>query len=574
MSTARLGAARREERFPSAFGREPVRTPNIDTRELEKRVADMQHDGSDGDYARHAISRRQLLARGTALGGAVLGGSLLSACGASSSGATSTASATPKRGGVLKLGISGGGSSDTLDPIQAVSNIDYYRADALFECVYWYDTDFNLRPQLAEWCTPNHDATVWDVRLRSGIEFHNGKTLTADDLLFTLRHIFKVPFSGLSSHFGVVDLKGIKKLDTYTLRIPLKYPFSVFPDQFGSMQLIPVGFDPHHPVGTGPFMFKSFEAGRQSTFVRNPNWWGSFWNMKGTPYLDELQMIDLADDTARVNGLLSGQVDAIDDVPFGQATSLKGQGLNLFNVATGNWRPFTMRVDVPPFNDVRVRQAMRLIVDRQQIIDQALAGYGTLGKDLYSPRDPAYISFNAPQRQQDLEQAKSLLKQAGQEDLRIQMTTSQLLGGIVEASSVFVTQAKQAGVTISLSQVDPDTFFGKNYLKWPFAVDWWTPLKYLDQAVIADGPQSVTNETHWNNPAFSNAYYAALKETDAAKREPYEHEMMQLQYDQGGYIIWGFANTLDAYSNKVKGLIPTVWGQDFSDSAFWRLWLA
>jgi peptide/nickel transport system substrate-binding protein len=217
---------------------------------------------------------------------------------------------------------------------------------------------------------------------------------------------------------------------------------------------------------------------------------------------------------------------------------------------------------------------MRLIVDRQQIIDQALAGYGTLAKDLYSPQDVAYKSFNGPQREQDIEQAKSLLKQAGQEDLRVQMTTSQLLGGIVEASSVFVTQAKQAGVTISLSQVDPDTFFGKNYLKWPFAVDWWTPLKYLDQAVIADGPQSVTNETHWNNPAFSSAYYAALKETDPAKRVPYEHEMMQLQYDQGGYIIWGFANTLDAHSSRVKGLIPTVWGQDFSDSAFWRLWLA
>jgi peptide/nickel transport system substrate-binding protein len=529
----------------------------------------------DGLHAVRGLSRRELLRRSAAGAGVLLGGSVLAACGATTTTAASTASAgPPKRGGTLRLGISGGGQSDTVDPIQAVSNMDYERAAALFDYLYWPDDQFVIRPQVAESATPNKDASVWDVRLRAGIEFHNGKTVDAEDLIFTIQRIFKVSYSGLAGRFQVVDLAGMRKLDKLTVRIPLKYSFSIFPNQLMELPMLPVGFDPSHPVGTGPFMYKSFQAGRQSLFERNPNWWGGFWQVKGTPYLDAVQMIDLADDTARVNALIANQVDAIDSVPFGQAPALKAQGVELFNVPTGNWRPFTMRIDVPPFNDVRVRQAMRLIVNRPQMIDQALDGYGTLGNDLYSPQDPIYKSFHVPQREQDLEQAKSLLRQAGQSDLRVQLTTSAIEAGIVEASTVLVTQAKQAGVTINLSQVDPDTFFGRNYLKWPFAVDWWTPLKYLDQAVTADGPNAKYNETHWSSPEFSRNYYAALKEVDPAKRVPYEHEMMRLQYEEGGYIIWGFINTLDAHSSKVKGMIPTVYGQDFSDSEFWRLWLA
>jgi len=534
----------------------------------------MRHERLEPVSDNPLLSRRDLLRTGIAAGGALAAGSMLAACGSGASAVTAPTGGTPKRGGVVRLGMSGGGSSDTLDPIQAVSNIDYYRAAALFDYAYYPDTDFVIQPQLASEAVPNADGSVWTVRLRSGIEFHNGKTLGAEDLAFTLRHIFRVPYSGLTGRFAMVDLNGLKQVDKLTLRVPLKYPFSIFPNALAELLVVPVGFDETKPVGTGPFMFQSFQAGRQSTFVRNPNWWGGFWGATGTPYVDALQLIDLDDDTARVNSLLAGQVHGIDAVPFGEASSLKAQGQVLFNVPTGNWRPFTMRIDVPPFNDVRVRQAMRLIVNRQQMVDQALAGYGRIANDLYSPEDPAYISFDAPQREQDLEQARSLLRQAGQSDLRVRLVTSPIQAGVVEASTVLVTQAAQAGVTIALDQVDDDTFFGNNYLKWPFAVDWWTPTKYLDQAVVADGPNSAYNETHWSNPVFSQNYYAALKQTDAAKRVPYEHEMMKLQYDEGGYIIWGFVNTLDAHSPNLRGLIPTKWGQDFSDSEFWRLWLA
>jgi peptide/nickel transport system substrate-binding protein len=521
------------------------------------------------------LSRRELLWRGGAFGGAVaLGVPLLAGCDSGDQATGSAAAETPKRGGVLRLGISGGGSSDTLDPLAATTNMDYQRAAALFDYAYWPNDDFVIQPQVVEEATPNGDATVWTVRLRDGIEFHDGKTLDADDLIFTIQRIFTLDFSGLAGRFAVVRRGDMQKVDGRTVRIPLKQPFSIFPNQLAQLPLVPVGFNPKKPVGTGPFKFKSFTAGQESTFVRNPNWWGGFWNVKGTPYIDELRMINFDDDSARVNALLSGQVEAIDQVPFGQAKVIEGQGFELFNVSTGNWRPFTMRVDAPPFDDVRVRQAMRLIVDREQMIEQALSGFGKVGNDLYSPQDPVYRSADIPQREQDLDQARSLLRQAGREDLRVELVTSPIQAGVVEASTVLASQAKEAGVTIDIRRVDSGTFYGDNYLKWPFAVDWWTPLPYLDQAVTADGPTAEYNETHFKDPEFKKLYYEALRETDKGKRDDLQHEMMRVQHERGGYIIWGFVNTLDAHSKKVRGMKPTAYGQDFSDSGFWKLWLA
>jgi peptide/nickel transport system substrate-binding protein len=522
-----------------------------------------------------SLSRRELLLKGSALGAVTVGAPLLSGCfGGDESTGAATAGDQPKRGGVLRLGISGGGSTDTLDPLAATTNMDYQRAAALFDYAYWPNDDFVIQPQLVQESTPNEDGSEWTVRLRDGIEFHNGKTLDADDLIFTIQRIFEVEFSGLSGRFAVVDVKGMRKLDKRTVRIPLKRPFSIFPNQLAQLPLVPVGFDPKKPVGTGPFKFQSFKAGQESTFVRNPNWWGGFWNVKGTPYIDELRIIDFADDSARVNALLSNQVDAIDAVPFGQTRVIESQGFELFNVATGNWRPFTMRVDVAPFDDVRVRQAMRLIADRKQLIEQALSGFGTLGNDIYSPQDPVYASADIAQREQDIEQAKSLLRQAGHDGLDLELVTSPIQAGVVEASTVFASQAKEAGVNVSIRRVDSATFYGDNYLKWPFAVDWWTPLPYLDQAVTADGPNAAFNETHFDDPEFTKLYNDALRETDEAKRVDFQHEMMRIQHERGGYLIWGFANTIDAHSKQVRGMVPTKYGQDFSDSGFWKLWLA
>src|SRR3712207_4538313 len=160
-----------------------------------------------------------------------------------------------------------------------------------------------------------------------------------------------------------------------------------------------------------------------------------------------------------------------------------------------------MRVDASPFDDVRVRQAFRLIVDRQQMVDQVLSGQGRIANDLYAPYDPAYAD-DLPQRRQALEQARSLLRQAGREDLRVELVTEPVFQGIVEAAQVFAEQAKGAGVNVRLRRVDSGTFYGDNNLKWPFAQDFWATRTYLSQVAQGDLPNSPFNETHWENAEF------------------------------------------------------------------------
>ena len=146
-----------------------------------------------------------------------------------------------------------------------------------------------------------------------------------------------------------------------------------------------------------------------------------------------------------------------------------------------------MRVDQAPFDDVRVRQAFRLIVDREQMVQQVLSGHGSVANDLYARYDPVYAS-DLPQRQQDLEQAKSLLKQAGREGLSVELVTAPVFQGIVEAAQVFAEQAKGAGVNVKVRKVDSGTFYGDNYLRWPFAQDFWASRVYLSQVAQGDLP--------------------------------------------------------------------------------------
>jgi peptide/nickel transport system substrate-binding protein len=345
----------------------------------------------------------------------------------------------------------------------------------------------------------------------------------------------------------------MKKIDNLTVRIPLKFPNATFPDDIGQYfnGIVPVGYDPKNPVGTGAFKYQSFTPGQQSVFVKNPNYWDT-----GKPHVDQLTIIDFPDNTARVNALLGGQVDAIDNLPTGQIAQVEGNSsLKVLIAQTGEWQPFTMRVDSPPFNDVRVRQAFRLIVDRRQMVEQVLSGQGRIANDMYAPFDPAYAS-SFPQRQQDLAQAKSLLKQAGHSSLTVELVTADVFQGVVAAAQVFAQQASGAGVKVNVRKLDTGTFYGDNYLKWTFAQDFWATRMYLPQVAQGSLPTSPFNETHWNDPTFIKLINQARAEIDDTKRKAILQDAQKLEYDNGGYIIPYFSNQIDAYSAKLTGFVP------------------
>jgi peptide/nickel transport system substrate-binding protein len=516
-----------------------------------------------------AVTRRDVL-RGALAGGVLLAtGNALAACGGDDDGGGQQGTPAQSQGklrtgGSLRVGATGGGAKDTIDAHRPTVDTDIMRCWNLYESLAVRSPDFSeLEMLLAESIEAEKSPKQWTVRLKQGITFHNGKPVTADDVIFSLKRILdpKDPKVGAAS-ISYIDQKQLKKLDDRTVRITLEFANAGFPDDLGQYfnAIVPTDYDVENPVGTGPFQYKSFTPGQQSEFTKFADYWED-----GKPYVDSLTIIDFPDDTARVNALLGGQVEVIDNLPAAQIQSVKSNpNFRVLSSETGAWQPFTMRVDQAPFDDVRVRQAFRLMVDREQMVQQVLSGQGSVANDLYARYDPMYAS-DLPQRAQDLEQAKSLLKQAGREGLSVELVTAPVFQGIVEAAQVFAQQAKGAGVDVKIRKVDSGTFYGDNYLKWTFAQDFWASRVYLSQVAQGDLPDSPFNETHWKDPKFLDLIQQARAEVDEGKRKDILHEAQTIQYEQGGYIIQYFSNIIDAYSSKLGGFVEAKCGFPFGN---------
>jgi peptide/nickel transport system substrate-binding protein len=501
----------------------------------------------------NAFSRRTLFKAGALAVAAVGGADLLAACGGGSGGG---GGGKAQSGGTLIHGATGGSAKDTLDAHRPVQNADIARCFQLYEPLLYWDDQYKVQSAVAESVEPSADAMSWTIKLRKGVTFHNGKDVTPEDVLFTLQRVAgKTPTSGGVALAPIIDFNNTKKVDASTVVIKLKTPYAVLQYLLAeyTVGVVPEGYDPKNPVGTGPFKYKSFSPGKNSVFVKYDDYWGD------KAHVDEVQIQDFSDPSAQVNALQAGQIQTMDNLPYNLIKTVQGQGGQIVEAESGAWVPFTMRVDVKPFTDVRVRQAMRLICDRQQMIDNALSGKGRLGNDLYAPFDPAYAK-DLPQREQDIDQAKSLLKSAGQDGLQVQLFTGDDIGSVAPATAaLFVQQAKQAGVDVKVVKKNP--FYGDDYLSYPFAQDFWNTRNYLPQAAVGVLKGGTYNETHWDKapeyPKFAGLIAAAAKEIDETKRNSILQDAQKIEYDSGGYIIWGFRTQVDAVSQKVQGLKPS-----------------
>jgi peptide/nickel transport system substrate-binding protein len=496
-------------------------------------------------------------------------GPFVSACGGSETDGDASASPTAgaSKGGSLRVGIVGGSAKDTADPHRASYEPDIAIQYQMYDGLTAFDTDAMVVNHLAEEITPNDDGSVWMCRLKSGLTWHDGKPVTADDVVYTFERIVdpEDPKTGVSSLAGL-NPGGTVKIDDLTVEFRMDPPNVLLTEglAFRGSQLVPVDFDPKNPIGCGPFKLTGFKPGERFTFAPFAEYWD------GSPWVDELAIIEFADDTARVNALQSGEVEAISNLPTSQAKVVESTtGLLLLNAETGAWRPFTMRIDVKPYSDVRVRQAFRMIVDRQQMIDQAYSGFGAVGNDMYAPFDPG--TPDLPQRMQDIEQAKSLLKAAGYDNnLTVELVTSAGALGAdeVAAAQVFAEQAKAAGVTVKVKKTDSGVFYGDEYLSWPFAQDFWYTRNYLSQAGQATMPGAPYNETHWKNDKWLAIVKEAYGTVDDAARNELIGQAQEIEFNEGGYIIWAFRNQVDAGSERVSGLKTSKLGVPLGNFGF------
>ncbi|MFF8713296.1 ABC transporter substrate-binding protein [Streptomyces sp. NPDC015184] len=485
---------------------------------------------------------------------------------------TAKAGGRPRRGGRLRAAFAGGGASETLDPHLANLFADVARAKALFDKLADHGPDLSARPRLAARWESGAGLDRWKVTLREAV-FHDGRPVTADDVLYSYRRIAdpKRAFRARAS-LEPIDLGASRALDARTVEFVLRRPTAEFPNvlaAFGAY-IVPEGeqdFD-HEPVGSGPFRFVSFAPGKSAVLRRNEDYWD------GAPYLDELEFVVANEESARVNALLGGQIEYAHELAPTTARAHEGGGrIEIVRLRNSAMQSFAMKTDRPPFDDGRVREAFFLIADRGELVDGALSGAGEVGNDLFG-RGYEYYAADLPQREQDLDRARALLKRAGAEGLEVTLDTSPVAAGFTEAATIFRDQAAKAGVTITVRTGSKDSY-------WKDVLDSGTLCSYRSGAMPIEAhisqrllTGSTTNATKWHHEDFDALYRQAQSTEDRAARTAVYHRMQRRLHAEGGFLVWGFADWILGTARNVRGVAKEAPANSLDWARFDKVWLA
>ncbi len=515
--------------------------------------------------AARKMSRREFVGRAGALG--------VSAAAAGSMFATALQAAAPVRGGTLKAGMSGGASSDTLDPALVASEATHAILRTWSETLVNVSRDGQVVPRLAEEVTSSPDAKVWNFKIRKGVEFHNGQTMTPEDVVATIeRHTGDDAKSGAQ---GIV--KGIEtmRINGDTVEVTLSQANADFPYLMADYHLAiqPNGGkdDPNAGIGTGAYIIESNEPGVRTTFRKNPNDWD---DTRG--WADAVEVLVINDATARTSALQSGQVDMINRVDPKVAALLdRAPGLTVKNVSGRGHYVFIMRIEMDEFVNPHLRMALKLAINRQEMVDKILRGYGGVGNDF--PINAAYPLFDdtIPQREYDPEEAARHYKLSGHDGSPIILRTADAaFPGAVEAAQLFQESAKAAGIPLEVKREPDDGYWSEVWNVQPFCASYWSGRPVQDQMYsTAYLSTAEWNDTQWKRPEFDAMLIEAKAELDPAKRKDLYSRMARMLRDEGGLILPMFNDFVDALSDKVMGYEDDPNGGLMDNTALQRCWL-
>lgn len=509
---------------------------------------------SEFDYlkqrlAKGTISRREFMGRAAALGAST------AAISAGLAQGEALADETPKKGGVLRLGLAGGSTTDSFDITATTDSVMIDVNHGIFNGLVEWGQDGKPHPELAESFEPKSGAKDWIFNLRKGIKYSNGQEFTADDAVYSLNLHRGDTKSGAAG--PMKEVADIKKLDKNQIQVTLASPDADFPYTLTDYHLymVPDGFkDWSKPVGTGAFVPEKFDPGVRIILKKRPDYW-----KEGRGWLDGADVTVINDSSARLNALISGQVDAINRVDH-RAVALLSKAPKIEVVrAPGGW--FTimaMMVDRAPYSNPDIRLALKYATDREQILKALFSGYGTLGNDHPIPRTDPYFNTELPQRKHDPEKAAYHFKKAGIADPKIVLQSSDAaFNGAVDMAVLVQADAAKAGIKMDVKKEPADGFFDNVWLKGPFVASYWGGRPAATQMLdVAFGANAPWNETHWRNEKFEKLLSEARGETDEAKRKTYIWEMQAMLNEEGGALIPAFRDWLDAHNSKVGGHTP------------------
>ncbi len=470
--------------------------------------------------------------------------------------------ATPKKGGRLRQGFSAGSTTESLDALKSTG--------AVVEiCNNWcwgsnlteVQPDGSVAPELAESMESSDDGKTWVFNLRPGVEFHNGKSLTPEDVIHSVnRHRGDDSESASKSLFKpVVDMR--KDGDRQVV-IELESANADFPFVLADYRLVIMASDASGKVdvssgnGTGPYSVASFDPGTRALFKRNPNYFKA-----DRAHFDEVETLVLVDPAARQSALTTGQVDVVDNVQPKTARLLsKVPGVSILEVTGTQHRTMIMRLDTPPFDNFDLRMALKLAVKRQELVDKIEGGHGVIGNDHNISPAQQYYNSELPQREYDPDKAKFHLEKAGMVGAELELIASPAaLDGAADAAVLLKASAEAIGLNINVKQVPSDGFWSDVWNKTGngFTTSYWGGRPTNDwMFTTCCVAESSWNDTAWKNTEaadrFNQLIVAARSELDTAKRRDMYWECQRLVHEDGGEIVWGFTNYLHGLRDNVK----------------------
>jgi peptide/nickel transport system substrate-binding protein len=513
---------------------------------------------------RRGASRRELMHWLVAAGMSV------TAAGSVLTTSTRALADTPKKGGRLRVAGFASSTTDTLDPAKGSNSTDYSRDTTFYNGLTVLDEHLAPQLDLAE-SIDNDKATVWTVKLRKDVRFHDGKPLTSADVVFSLlRH--KDPAVGSKAKSLADQMTEVKATGPNEVRITLASPNADLPVVFGISHFLIVRdgtTDFSKGNGTGPYKCKEFQPGVRSVGVRNDEYFKS-----GKPYVDEVEHIGITDDAARINALLSGDVQLAGGINPRSAKQIQSApGYALFETKAGGYTDLVVRLDTQPTGNPDFVTALKYLFDRQQIRSAVYRNFAVIGND--QPIDPSnrYYDPDLPQRPFDLDKAKFHFQKSGVGGSKLPITVSPAADNSIEMAELMQQAGAKIGLNLDLKRVPADGYWSNYWMKQPIGFGNINPRPSADVLfTLFFKSDAAWNESAWKDEKFDQLLVAARSETDDAKRKQMYGDMQALVHEGSGIGIPVFASILDAHSVSLKGLrpIPTggLMGYNYAESVW------
>ncbi|MEM7225324.1 MAG: ABC transporter substrate-binding protein [Pseudomonadota bacterium] len=492
------------------------------------------------------VSRRRFME------GALYAGLTVSA--ASTLWSTTVLAGTPQKGGHFRVGLDDGNTTDSLDPALYEGQFQISMSHTHRNYLTEITPDNVVGPELAESWEASDDASEWVLKLRKGVEFHNGKSFDATDALDSLNH-HRGEDTKSAGKALLASVEEIKVDDPHTLIVKLNAGSADFPYVLTDYHFTMLPSDGEGNVawekgeGTGGYVLEEFEPGVRATMKRFPNYW-----KEGRAHFDEVSYYAIPDVNARQTGLKTGDLDAMIEVDLKTAKLLdRDPNVVVVEVPSGTHITMPMHTDVAPFDNNDVRLALKYAINREEALQKILKGHGTLGNDHPIGAVLPYHAAGLEQRTYDPDKARHHLKKAGMENLKVSFSASDVpMPNGVDFAILFQESAKKAGIEIDVVREPNDGYWSNVWLKKPFSLVSWGQRPTPDvMFTLAYSAGADWNESHFQHERFNKLLLEARAELDDAKRGEMYYEMQQIMRDEGGTIIPFFRNYVFAHRANV-----------------------